>query len=83
MDIAVLRKRLNKLAIVCLIIAIVVFIINYFVFHYVTDDGITTVWQPEAGKPFLADLVGILGANMVFASIMSALSAKILCKKEK
>ena len=82
MDLEKLRKRLNKLAIVCLIIAIVVFIINYFVFHYVTDAGITTVWQPEAGKPFLADLIGILGANMVFASIISALSAKILCKKD-
>lgn len=81
MDIEVLRKRLNKMAIVCLIIAVVVFIINYFVFHYVTDAGITLEWQPEAGKPFLADLIGILGANMVFASIISALSAKILCKK--
>ena len=82
MDLEKLRKRLNKLSIACLIIAVVVFIINYFVFHYVTDAGITTVWQPEAGKPFLADLVGILGANMVFASIISALSAKILCKKD-
>lgn len=82
MDLEVLRKRLNKLAIVCLIIAIVVFIINYFVFHYVTDAGITLEWQPEAGKPFLADLVGQLGASMVFASIMSALSAKIICKKD-
>jgi hypothetical protein len=81
MDIEVLRKRLNKMAIVCLIIAVVVFIINYFVFHYVTDAGITLEWQPEAGKPFFADLIGILGANMVFASIISALSAKILCKK--
>ena len=82
MDLEKLRKRLNKLSIACLIIAVVVFIINYFVFHYVTDAGITTVWQPEAGKPFLADLVGILGENMVFASIISALSAKILCKKD-
>lgn len=82
MNLEVLRKRLNKLAIVCLIIAVVVFIINYFVFHYVTDAGITLEWQPEAGKPFLADLVGQLGASMVFASIMSALSAKIICKKD-
>lgn len=81
MDLEVLRKRLNKLSIACLIIAVVVFIINYFVFHYVTDAGITLEWQPEAGKPFLADLIGILGANMVFASIISALSAKIICKK--
>ena len=82
MDIQVLRKRLNKMAIACLIIAIVVFIINYFVFHYVTDDGITFIWHPEAGKPFVTDLIGQLGASMVFASIISALSAKIICKKQ-
>ena len=82
MDINVLRKRLNKMAIVCFIIAIVVFIINYFVFHYVTDEGITLVWHPEAGKPFVTDLIGMLGADMVFASIISALSAKIICKKK-
>ncbi len=80
MDVGKLRKRLYKLAIVCLAVAVVVFIINYFVFHYVTDEGITFVWHPEAGKPFVTDLIGMLGADMVFASIISALSAKILCK---
>ena len=74
-----LRKKLNKLAVVCFVIAIIVFIINYFVFHYVTDDGITFVKQAEAGKPFVTNLIGMLGADMVFASIVSALSAKIIC----
>ena len=74
-----LRKKLNKLAVVCFVIAIIVFIINYFVFHYVTDDGITFVKQAEAGKPFVTNLIGMLGADMVFASIISALSAKIIC----
>ncbi|MBR3815275.1 MAG: hypothetical protein IKJ27_00965 [Clostridia bacterium] len=82
MDIEKLRKNLNKLSLVCFIIAIVVFIINYFVFHYVTDDGITFVWHPEAGKPFVTDLIGMLGADMVFASIISALCSKILCSKK-
>lgn len=82
MNMEKLQKRLYKLSLVCLAIAVVVFIINYFVFHFVTDAGITLQWQPEAGKPFLADLIGILGANMVFASIISALCGKLLCKKD-
>ncbi|MBQ8574633.1 MAG: hypothetical protein IJ447_01115 [Clostridia bacterium] len=81
MDMKILRKRLYKLSVACLVISIIVFIINYFVFHYVTDDGITFVWHPEAGKPFITDLIGILGADMFFASIVSALCAKIVCKK--
>lgn len=81
MDIITLRKRLYKLSAICFVIAVIVFIINYFVFHYVTDDGITLIWHPEAGKPFVTNLIGILGADMVFASIVSALCAKIICKK--
>lgn len=81
MDIITLRKRLYKLSAICFVIAVIVFIINYFVFHYVTDDGITLIWHPEAGKPFVTNLIGNLGADMVFASIVSALCAKIICKK--
>lgn len=81
MDIEKCRRRLYKLSVACFLIAVVVFIINYFVFHYVTDDGITFVWHPEAGKPFVTDLIGILGADMLFASIVSALCAKIVFKK--
>lgn len=81
MNIITLRKRLYKLSAICFVIAVIVFIINYFVFHYVTDDGITLIWHPEAGKPFVTNLIGILGADMVFASIVSALCAKIICKK--
>lgn len=81
MDINLLRKRLYKLSVACLVIAIIVFIINYFVFHYVTDEGITLIWHAEAGKPFITNLIGILGADMVFASIISALCARIVYKK--
>ena len=81
MDIITLRKRIYKLSAICFVIAVVVFIINYFVFHYVTDDGITLIWHPEAGKPFVTNLIGNLGADMVFASIVSVLCAKIICKK--
>ena len=82
MNKAELRKNLYRLSVVCFIIALAVFIINYFVFHYITDDGITFVKQAEAGKPFVTNLIGMLGADMVFASIVSALCAKILCNEK-
>ena len=66
------------------IIAVVVFIINYFFYHFVTDEGITLVWQPEAGKPFVADLIGNLGVLFIFGSIITLLVAFIVFdKKEK
>ena len=79
-----MRKRLLKLSLWQGIIAVVVFIINYFFYHFVTDEGITLVWQPEAGKPFVADLIGNLGVLFIFGSIITLLVAFIVFdKKEK
>ena len=79
-----MRKRLLKLSLWHGIIAVAVFIINYFFYHFVTDEGITLVWQPEAGKPFVADLIGNLGVLFIFGSIVTLLVAFIVFdKKEK
>lgn len=76
-----MRKRLLKLSLWQAVIAAVVFVINYFFYHFVTDEGITTVWQPEAGKPFVADLIGNLGVLFIFGSIVSLLVAFIIFDK--
>ena len=57
--------------------------IAYFFFHFVTDDGITLVWHPEAGKPFVTDMIGQLATLFLFASAMSAISALIFFDEEK
>ena len=78
-----MKKKLLKLSLVTLIIGLCVLAINYFFFHFVTDSGITTTWQPEAGKPFVADLIGNLGVLFIFGSAVSALCALVLFEKEK
>lgn len=78
-----MRKKLLKLSLVFIISAVVVFIINYFFFHFVTDEGITLVWQPEAGKPFVADLIGNLGVLLVFGSISSLATAFVIFGDDK
>lgn len=78
-----MKKKLLKLSLVFIISAVVVFIINYFFFHFVTDTGITLEWQPEAGKPFVADLIGNLGVLLVFGSIASLCSALVLFGHDK
>ena len=70
-------KKLLKLSLILLIIGLVFFILTYFCFHYVTDDGITTTWHPEAGKPFVTDMIGQLGVLFLFSSAMSAISALV------
>ena len=61
-----------------IIIAAVIFIFNYFFFHFVTDSGISLTWQPEAGKPFVADLIGTLGVLFIFGSATSLMLALIV-----
>ncbi len=77
------RKNCMKLSLCSFISSAVVFVINYFFFHFVTDNGISAVWQPEAGKPFVADLIGQLGVSLLFLAIASLMVALIFFPKEK
>ena len=78
-----MREKLLKLSLWQAIIAAFVFVVNYFFFHFVTDEGISLVWQPEAGKPFVADLIGQLGVLFIFGSVISLLVALIVFEKKK
>ena len=69
------KKKLLKLSLITLIIGLCVLAIAYFFFHFVTDDGITFTWHPEAGKPFVTDMIGQLGVLFLFSSAMSAICA--------
>ena len=77
------KKKLLKLSLVTLIIGLAVLAIAYFFFHFVTDEGITFVWHPEAGKPFVTDMIGQLGTLFIFTSALSAISALIFFEEEK
>ena len=77
------KKKLLKLSLVTLIIGLAVLAIAYFFFHFVTDEGITLVWHPEAGKPFVTDMIGQLGTLFIFTSAISAISALIFFEEEK
>ena len=77
------KQKLMKLSLVCLIIGAVVLLIGYFFFHFVTDAGITFTWHPEAGKPFVTDMIGMLGVLFVWSSAMSFISSIIFFEKKE
>lgn len=78
-----MKRKLLKLSLITLIIGLCVMLIAYFFFHFVTDDGITLTWHPEAGKPFVTDLIGQLGTLFLFASAMSLISAFVFFGEEE
>ena len=78
-----MKKKLFKLSLITLIIGLAVLLIAYFFFHFVTDNGITLTWHPEAGKPFVTDMIGQLGVLFLFSSAMSSICALVLFDEEE
>ena len=77
-----MKKKFLKLSLITLIIAIIVLIIAYFFFHFVGDEGIRE-WQPEAGKPFVTDLIGMFGVLFLWSSAMSLILALTVFNDKK
>ena len=73
-----MRKRLIKLSLLQLLVSVVTFGINYLVYHFVTDEGFTSVWQAEVGKPFVSMLIGVLATLVLFGSAVTAMSAFVI-----
>ena len=78
-----MKKKLLKLSLITFLIGLLVFAIDYFFFHFVTDEGIKLIWHPEAGKPFVTDLIGQLGVLFFFSSAMSLICAYVFFGKEE
>ena len=70
-----MKKKLLTLALILLAIGLVFLVLTYLCFHYVTDEGITTTWHPEAGKPFVTLYLGLFGVNMISFAAISSLAA--------
>ncbi|MBR2040777.1 MAG: hypothetical protein IJ945_00145 [Oscillospiraceae bacterium] len=66
-----MKKKFRVLSLISFIISIIIFVLSYFMFHYLTDSGFTSVWQAEAGKPFVTELFADLGVLFLFSSIIS------------
>ena len=73
-----MKKKLKRLSVWTFALALVTFAVDYICFHFLTDQGFSVVWQPEAEKPMVTVLLGILGVLFLFASVMCLLTEKIL-----
>ena len=73
-----MKKKCNKLALWCILIALAIYVFSWFLFHYMGPDGhFGTVYQTTPGKPYVTLLFAIWGVMFQFASVMSLLIGKI------
>ena len=77
-----MEKKLLKLSLISFIISVVFFVITYFVFHYITDEGITLIKQDEAGKPLVTNVLAMFSTLMLFLSVSSLLIYFIFYKNK-
>ena len=77
------RKNFLKLSLITFLISLGLLAISYYFFHYVTDSGFTLTWHPEAGKPFVTDMLGQFATLFLWTSVVSLLIAFIFFKKEE
>lgn len=73
-----MKKKLLKLSLITFIIALFVMAFSFYFFHFVTDAGFTLTYHEEAGKPFIANMLGTFGVLFLFASVISFLLALIV-----
>lgn len=73
-----MKQKCRKLSLWCFVLALGIFALSYFLYHYTLPGGaITFVWQPQPGKPFVTNMLAMLGVQFLFGSIMSLLVGKI------
>ena len=75
------KRDFYKFSIVTFVMGLIVLLLTYFCFHYVTDSGITLTWHAEAGKPFVTFFIGVFGVLLIWSSVTSLLISKIFIKE--
>ena len=74
-----MKTKFKKLSLVSFVIAIVLFVFSFTLFHYLTPEGtFSNVWHNEASKPFLTFLFAVWGTLHLFVSVTSYLVSIII-----
>ena len=73
-----MKKKWLRFSLWNFLLAIVIFVLAFLMYHFVTPDGtISIAFQDEAGKPLVTMLLAVLGVLCLFAGIMGQMVARI------
>lgn len=62
-------NKFLKLSLITFTIGVAILVLAFFSFHYLTDTGISSIWNEEADKPYITELLGDFGIiNIAVAS---------------
>ena len=72
-----MRSKLLKFSLCQAVISVLVFVVDYFFYHYFTLEGFCREWQSEPVKPFVTQMIGILGTLFFFGACVTLLATFI------
>ena len=78
-----MKKKFEKLSSWSFMLAVVLLALSFVMFHFLTDSGFTTVFQQEAGKPFVTEMMADLGVLFLFSGILCRMIAKTFYSNEQ
>ena len=77
-----MKSKFQKLSLVSFVIAIVLFVFSFILFHYLTPEGtFSFVWHNEASKPIITNLFAIWGVMHLFTAVTSLLISSVFFDK--
>lgn len=79
-----MRKKCFTLAIVSFVLALAIYILSYYLYHYLGPDlRFGTVFQTTPAKPLVTLYCGMWGVLHQFAAVISLMIGLIFFPKEK
>ena len=79
-----MRKRLTVFGICSFILAVLIFIWSYILYHHaLPTGGFTSEWQAIPAKPLVTELFAILGVGFLFCSLASLLARVVFFAGKK
>ena len=76
-----MKKKFLTLSLWSLILAVIIFALSFYIYHFVRADGaFTLVYEKMPGKPFVSEMLADLGVLIFFSSILNFMISRIFFK---
>ena len=77
-----MKKKCSRLALCSFVLALIIFIFSYILYHYAAPDGgFSALYREDPAKPLVTLLFAIWGVHFLFAAVMSLLVGHIFFKE--
>ena len=75
------KSKILKFSLVTFVVGVVLLVLSYLCYHFLTDDGFSLTWHSDAEKPFIVEMIADLSALFIFRSGVTLIASKVFLNK--